>query len=64
LATDLLREPNATGSVVGWQVGDRSAVAPNTAFKRVRDVSLAQHRVGATTPQEATNDNDQRRTPR
>ena len=47
LAADLLREPGATVGSVAHQVGYGSPFALSTAFKRVRGISPAQHRVTA-----------------
>ena len=45
LAADLLREPDATIAAVARQVGYGSAFALSTAFKRVRGISPAKHRL-------------------
>jgi AraC-like DNA-binding protein len=47
LAADLLREPGATIGSVAAQVGYGSPFALSTAFKRVRGISPAEHRVTA-----------------
>ena len=49
LAADLLAEPDATLTSVARQVGYGSAFALSAAFKRVRGVSPAEHRVLAGT---------------
>ncbi|MET8353643.1 MULTISPECIES: AraC family transcriptional regulator [unclassified Micromonospora] len=45
LAADLLREPDATISAVARRVGYGSPFALSAAFKRVRGVSPAEHRI-------------------
>jgi AraC-like DNA-binding protein len=50
LAADLLLEPGTTIGAVAQQVGYGSAFALSTAFKRVRGLSPAQHRVRARAP--------------
>ncbi|MFE2168759.1 AraC family transcriptional regulator [Streptomyces sp. NPDC059447] len=47
LASDLLREPDATVATVARRVGYGSAFALSTAFKRVRGVSPQEFRTGA-----------------
>ncbi|MFE1413754.1 AraC family transcriptional regulator [Streptomyces sp. NPDC058746] len=47
LASDLLREPDATVATVARRVGYGSAFALSTAFKRVRGVSPQEFRSGA-----------------
>jgi AraC-like DNA-binding protein len=47
LAADLLREPDATVGAVARRVGYGSPFALSAAFKRVRGLSPAEHRLGA-----------------
>lgn len=49
LAADLLHEPGATVEAVARRVGYSNGFALSTAFKRVRGISPAQHRLKATT---------------
>ena len=50
LAADLLREPGTTVEAVALRVGYSNGFALSTAFKRVRGISPAQHRIRTPAP--------------